>query len=87
MLLGCAKTYATNLLLCRCAILGPTGFGLTSLHGSRKQILLGAPFALKHLRKIKTPQRRFSPDKTLTNGGDCPAKLSGKHRTSHPIRG
>jgi hypothetical protein len=31
-------------------------------------LLMGAPFPFKHLRNIKTPQRRFSPDKSLTNG-------------------
>jgi hypothetical protein len=28
---------------------------------------MGAPLVLKHLRNIKTPQGRFSPDKILTN--------------------
>jgi hypothetical protein len=31
------------------------------------QLLMGAPFAFKHLHDIKTPQTGFPPDKFLTN--------------------
>jgi hypothetical protein len=37
----------------------PHGFGLTSWHGSGKQLLMGAQLVLKHLRHLKTPQRGF----------------------------
>jgi hypothetical protein len=31
---------------------------------------MGAPFSIKDFQIIKTPQGRFSPDKSLTNGPD-----------------
>jgi hypothetical protein len=34
--------------------------------GLNVQLLLGVLLAFKNLRNIKTPQRRFSPDKILT---------------------
>jgi hypothetical protein len=48
-----------------------TDYGAEGVIGIRRfqvQLLMGAPFVLKHLRNTKTPQRGFSPDKSLTNG-------------------
>ena len=47
---------------------------------------MGAPFAFKHLRNIKTPQTGFSPDKSLTNGGNSGVgREKGIGKTGHSL--
>jgi hypothetical protein len=53
------------------------------------QVLSDAPFPIKDFRNTKTPKRRSSPDKILTNEGEIGTRLDQaeprRARTSEPL--